>query len=107
MLIVLLSFLMIFSPIVTASDYENIDTETNEDGEFILKLTPEQYIKLADYISELETENKKLKLQLEQANIELETAYSQQNSFNLTRLSDGITGAGIAAALIVLIAQNL
>lgn len=106
MLILLLIFLIGFSPVIIASNYKNIDTETNEDGEFILKLTSEQYLKLADYISELESKNKKLEAKLEQALKELNKAYEKNKGFNLARLSDGLTGAGIAT-LLVLLAQGL
>ena len=45
-------------------------------------------------------------MKLDQANIELEKAYTNESSFNFTWLSDKITGAGLAA-LIILIAQNI
>jgi len=81
-------------------DYENIKV----DKEGILVLTKDQYVKLANYIEELKAENLKLNIKLEQANKELERAYTEKNTFNLTRLSDKITGAGLAA-LIILIVQ--
>lgn len=100
MLIVLLIFSIIFSPVIKSEvvPYQNI--EVNQEGNLVL--TPEQYIKLANYIEELKAESQKLRLQLEQALKEVERAYEQQNSFNLTSLSDKITGAGIAALLILL-----
>jgi len=61
---------------------------------------------LANYIEELKVENLKLNMKLEQANKELEKAYADKSPFNFTRLSDKITGAGLAA-LIILIAQNV
>ena len=85
-----------------AVEYENI--EVDQEGN--LALTKEQYVKLANYIEELKAENLKLSLKLEQANKELEKAYAEESPFNLTRLSDKITGAGLAA-LIILIAQNI
>ena len=83
-------------------DYENIEVDKEEN----LVLTKEQYVKLANYIEELKVENLKLSLKLEQANKELEKAYEEESPFNFTRLSDKITGAGLAA-LIILIAQNM
>lgn len=102
-LIVLLSFSIIFSPAIRSEEVpQNI--EVDQQGNLVL--TPEQYIKLANYIEELKAENQKLELRLEQALIEVEKAYEQQNSFNLTSLSDKITGAGIAA-LLILLAENI
>jgi predicted ATPase len=83
-------------------EYKNIEI----DGKGNLVLTPEQYIKLADYIEELKAENLKLKSQLEQALKEIDIAYEQKNTFDLTGLSSIITGAGLAA-LIILISQNI
>src|SRR6056297_4074469 len=82
-------------------EYKNI--EVDKEGNLVL--TKDQYVKLANYIEELKAENLKLNLKLEQANKELEKAYADENPFNLTRLSDKITGAGLAA-LIILIVQN-
>ena len=101
--------MMIFSPIVIANedfDYENIEVDTDEEGNPVLKLTKEQFIKLADYIEELKTENKRINAKLDQAEIELKKAYEKEKGFDLTRLSDTITGAGIAS-LIILLAQNI
>ena len=108
MLILLLSFLMIFSQSVMGGngldevDYENI--EVDKEGNLVL--TKDQYVKLANYIEELKAENLKLNMKLEQANKELEKAYADENPFNFTRLSDKITGAGLAA-LIILIVLNI
>lgn len=82
------------------SDLENI--ELTDQGYLI---SEEQIIKLANYISELETSNQRLKAQLEQAEKELERAYTKGNDI-IQRVGDGLTGAGLAA-LIVLIAQAL
>jgi len=83
-------------------DYENI--EVDKEGNLVL--TKDQYVKLANYIEELKAENLKLNMKLEQANKELEKAYADENPFNFTRLSDKITGAGLAA-LIILIVLNI
>lgn len=82
--------------------FENI--EKTEEGYI---LTEDQIIKLANYIAELEAEKVKLEAKLEQANIELEKAYSNNGKNDIIkRVGDGLTGAGLAA-LIVLIAQGL
>jgi len=92
-------FTMMINPKVNSQDFENIEVDENKN----LILTPEQYIKLADYISELKAENKNLKSQLEQANEELDKAYSDSdNSIDLTQFSKVLTGAGIATLLIIL-----
>jgi len=67
--------------------------------------TDKQIIKLANYIEQLRTENQKLQAKLDQAEKELEKAYKDDNIFDLTSLSDAVTGAGIAS-LIILISQN-
>jgi len=77
-------------------EYENI--EVDKEGNLIL--TPDQYIQLADYISELEAENKKLKAKLEQAEIELKKAYEENNDIDITGKT--LTAAGIAALIIML-----
>ena len=82
--------------------YENI--EVDKEGNLVL--TKVQYVKLANYIEKLKVENLKLNLKIEQANKELEKAYEEKSPFNLSRLSDKITGAGLAV-LIILIAQNI
>lgn len=104
MLIVLLIFTMIFSPIMMANEkapeYKNIEVDKN--GNLIL--TPDQYIQLANYIEELKADRDKYKAKYEQAMIELEKAYEEDNnSIDITKLT--LTGAGIAA-LILLLAQN-
>jgi len=68
--------------------------------------TDEQIVKLANYIEQLRTENQKLQAKLDQAERELEKAYKDDNIFDLTSLSDAVTGAGIAS-LIILISQGL
>lgn len=97
MLIVLLIFIMTFSPVM-AKEYENI--EVDKKGNLIL--TPDQYIQLANYIEELEAENKKLEVKLEQAMIELEDAYND-DSIDITGKT--LTAAGIVALILVLANQ--
>jgi len=81
-------------------EYENIEVDNN--GNLIL--TPDQYIQLANYIEELKADRDKYKAKYEQAMIELEKAYEEDNnSIDITKLT--LTGAGIAA-LILLLAQN-
>jgi len=93
--------------VIKITNYQFLNIKIIEvDKEGHLVLTKDQYVKLANYIEELKAENLKLNLRLEQANKELEKAYSEKSSFNLTRLSDKITGAGLAAQ-IILIAQNI
>ena len=95
-LILLLIFLMIFSPVL-ANNYENIDVD--EKGNLIL--TPEQYVALADYIEELHTRIKQLESQLEQANKELELAYEKKgNDIDIT--GKVLSGAAIAALILIL-----
>lgn len=69
------------------------------------ELTKNQFIKLANYIAELKASKEKAEAKLEQAMIELEKAYNEDNDI-IKRVGDGLTGAGLAA-LIVLIAQGL
>ena len=64
--------------------------------------TNEQIIKLANYIEKLKTENQRLNAQLKQAEKELEKAYNDDNIFDLRSLNDKITGAGIAALIIMI-----
>lgn len=79
--------------------YENI--EVTEDKKLIL--SPAQFVQLANYIEQLKAENKSLKSKLDQANEELEKAYSEKdNSIDLTQFSNVLTGAGIATILIIL-----
>ena len=99
MLIVLLICTMIFSPMMMANEKEYENIEVDKEGNLIL--TPDQYIQLADYISELEAENKKLKAKLEQAEIELKKAYEEKgNDIDITGKT--LTAAGIAALIIML-----
>ena len=98
MLIVLLICTMIFSPMMMANEKEYENIEVDKEGNLIL--TPDQYIQLADYISELEAENKKLKAKLEQAEIELKKAYEENNDIDITGKT--LTAAGIAALIIML-----
>lgn len=93
---------MIFSPIVMADEYQNI--EVTEEGNLILR--PDQYVELANYIAELEANNAKLEAKLEQAEKELEKAYEKEKGVNLTSLPASVKGATLAAILILLV-QNL
>jgi len=98
MLIVLLICTMIFSPMMMANEKEYENIEVDKEGNLIL--TPDQYIQLADYISELEAENKKLKAKLEQAEIELKKAYEENNDIDITKKA--LTAAGIVALILIL-----
>ncbi len=85
-----------------ADPFQNI--EKTEKGYL---LSEAQIIKLANYIAKLQAENERLQLQLEQALVELEKAYNENQTEDIIqRVGDGLTGAGLAA-LIVLIAQGL
>lgn len=70
-------------------------------------LSEDQIIKLANYIAELQAENERLQLQLDQALVELEKVYTERKTEDfIQRVGDGLTGAGLAA-LIILIAQGV
>lgn len=70
-------------------------------------LSEAQIIKLANYIAELQAENERLQLQLDQALVELEKVYTERKTEDfIQRVGDGLTGAGLAA-LIILIAQGV
>ena len=99
MLIVLLVSSIIFSPIVTANEFDNI--EKVDEGYLF---SEDDVIELANYIEELEAENKRLKAQLEQAEKEIDTAYKNENIIDMRTISNYLTGAGIAS-LIILIAN--
>ena len=99
MLIVLLVSSIIFSPIVTANEFDNI--EKVDEGYLF---SENDVIELANYIEELEAENKRLKAQLEQAEKEIDTAYENENIIDMRTISNYLTGAGIAS-LIILIAD--
>ena len=90
----------LISPAILAQKLENIKTQ-QKDGEQVLILTESQYIALANYIEELETENKKLQAKLDQAIAEVEKAYDD-NAIDFSGLGGAITGAGLAALLISL-----
>ncbi|MGM0411277.1 MAG: hypothetical protein ACQEQF_11025 [Bacillota bacterium] len=96
------------SPITIAqnNEYENIEVE-EKNGVKILKLTEDQYISVANYISELEATVKRKEKQLEKAKEEIEKAYAEKdNSIDLTQFGDELKGAALAT-IIILIAGNL
>lgn len=96
----MLPIILMMSCHVSANELQNI---SKTDAGYLI--SEDQLIKLANYISELESSNLRLKAQLEQAEKELERTYMKGNDI-LRRVGDGLTGAGLAA-LIVLIAQAL
>ena len=98
--------LIIFCPILRAETNDNPVFENIEKVEEGYLLTGEQIIKLANYIEELKAENKKLELQLEEAEKQLEEMSEPQPEDFIKRIGDGLTGAGLAA-LIITVANSL
>ena len=84
---------------MTANEFDNI--EKVDEGYLF---SEDDVIELANYIEELEAENKRLKAQLEQAEKEIELAYENESIIDMRTISNYLTGAGIAS-LIILIAD--
>ena len=84
---------------MTANEFDNI--EKVDEGYLF---SEDDVIELANYIENLEAENKRLKAQLEQAEKEIELAYENENIIDMRTISNYLTGAGIAS-LIILIAD--
>lgn len=100
-LLVVTLLIVMISPAVLSQELQNIEAKQKGD-ETVLILTEAQYIALANYIEEIETENKRLQAELDQAIEEVEKAYNNKNSLDFSGLGGAITGAGIAAILISL-----
>lgn len=83
-------------------EYDNIQVEQDEQGNKLLILTQDQFISLANYIEELETDVKTLEAKLAQAEIEIEKAYNDDKKGALDLSNLAVGGAVLASILVAL-----
>lgn len=76
------------------------------DGTRYLIITEDKYVELANYIEEVETDRDKERAKRKQAEKEVDKAYKEDDAiFSWKRADDMLTGAGVAA-LLILIAED-
>lgn len=95
--------LMMFSMISRAETGTGAKLQHIERTEEGYLFNENQIIELANYISELEAENERLRAERDQAVEEIEKAY-EEDTVDFRQFENYLTGAGLAA-LIILIAE--